>query len=310
LGDALKDTRRLALALDERYCPRDDDLLVLFSGSKGFHLGLPTCLWGLDPSPQFHQTARHFAQRVAERAGVATDAGVYDKVRAFRAPNSRHPKTGLHKRRFTLDELTGLSLERIVELSREPAPFDLPEPSGTSDTAAADWQEAADQVAAETEAKTARRASGAAPTLNRSTLDFIRQGADQGDRHRLLFSAAANLAEFGCPPPLAVALLEESALDCGLPPSDWTALGQSANRRKPPQAILGALRGNLAGKRQGRPIRHGRAICKPTWLGCGDRRHRPRRNVARLNPRRRSPLVRPRSTCKAQRPCYRRTRHR
>lgn len=73
----------------------------------------------------------------------------------------------------------------------------------------------------EGEAKAARRAAGhGAPTLNRSTLDYIRNGADQGDRHRLLYSAAANLGEFGCPSALAVVLLEEPALDSGLPPKD------------------------------------------------------------------------------------------
>ena len=56
--------------------------------------------------------------------------------------------------------------------------------------------------------------------LNRATLEFIRDGAGTGDRHRLLFSAAANLAEFGCPQSLAEALLCESALDSGLSPSE------------------------------------------------------------------------------------------
>jgi hypothetical protein len=91
----------------------------------------------------------------------------------------------------------------------------------TSDQAAADWQAAADQVRAEGEGKAARRAAGnGSPTLNRATLDFIREGAHQGDRHRILFSAAANLREFGCPPALAFALLEESGLDAGLPPKE------------------------------------------------------------------------------------------
>ena len=76
-------------------------------------------------------------------------------------------------------------------------------------------------MAREGEAKAARRAAGnGTPTLNHATLEFIREGAGTGDRHRLLFSAAANLAEFGCTPALAVALLEESALDSGLPPKD------------------------------------------------------------------------------------------
>ena len=44
--------------------------------------------------------------------------------------------------------------------------------------------------------------------------------AEPVDRHRLLFSAAANLAEFGCSTELAFALLGEAGLDSGLSPSD------------------------------------------------------------------------------------------
>ena len=117
------------------------------------------------------------------------------------------------------------------------------------------------------------------PMLNRSTFAFIRDGAGTGDRHRLLFSAAANLAEFGCTPALAVALLEESALDSGLSPKDvrrqvecglaaapspspmestqpaapgstQDALDGSTVKEPPEaaQAILGAVAGNHASK--------------------------------------------------------------
>jgi hypothetical protein len=220
LDAAQRDAARLALSIDERYCPGDDDLLIFFSGSKGFHIGLPTCLWTPTPSVDFHRVARRFAESAAEAAAVTTDGGVYDRVRLFRAPNSRHPKTGLHKRRLSLDELANLKLDAILSLAKEPAPFDVPTPAGTSDQAAVDWRVAAAGVAEQSEAKVARRAAGAGATLNRSTLEFIRDGAVAGDRHRMLFSAAANLAEFGCPPSLAVALLEESALDSGLPPKE------------------------------------------------------------------------------------------
>src|SRR5262249_5630631 len=94
--------------------------------------------------------------------------------------------------------------------------------TATDGRAAADWQAALQAVEREAEGEARRRAAVAdgAPRLNRATLDFIRDGADQGDRHRLLFSAAANLAEFRCPPALAHALLVEAALDSGLPPAD------------------------------------------------------------------------------------------
>ncbi len=211
---AHKDAGALAAFLVERYTVEPGALLLFFSGSKGFHVGLPTALWSPSPSADFHRTARRFAERLAELASVTIDTGIYDRVRAFRCPNSRHPKTGLHKRRLTFDELLG-PLAVIVELAVTPAPFDVPSVTGTSEAAAADL------VASEGEAKAARRAAGnGSPTLNKATLAFIRDGAGTGDRHRLLFSAAANLAEFHCPLPLAVALLEESALDSGLTPKD------------------------------------------------------------------------------------------
>jgi hypothetical protein len=219
---ALDGARRLAAGLLERYQLDDKDLLAFFSGFKGFHVGLSTLLWNASPSPDFHRHAKRFAEVLAADLRVSIDLGVYDRVRPFRAPNSKHTKTGLHKRRLSFDELMKLSLDGILQLAATPAPFELPTPPGPCEQAAADWQAAMTWVCQQTEVKSQRRAAAASgtPTLNRSTLVFIRDGADQGDRHRLLFSAAANLSEFGCPPALAHALLSEAALDSGLPPAD------------------------------------------------------------------------------------------
>ncbi len=116
----------------------------------------------------------------------------------------------------------GLSIEGIRRLAESPEPFGLPVPPATCEQAAKDWTAAVVLVSQQAEGKAQRHAAVASgtATLNRLTLEFIRNGADTGDRHRLLFSAAANLAEFSCPPALAHALLTEAALDSGLPPSD------------------------------------------------------------------------------------------
>lgn len=218
---ARRDAARLSLFITERYAINDGTLLAFFSGSKGFHIGIGTSLFGAKSSPVFHRVARRLAVALAEAAEVEIDVGVYDKVRAFRAPNSRHGNTGLHKRALSLDELTQLSIERIRELAQEPLAFDLPPIAEVCDRAVADWQEAAQRVDIEAVAIRDRRTTGNGVTqLNRQTLDFIRQGAGPGERHRLLFSAAANLAEFGCPVELAHQLLTEAALDSGLSPNE------------------------------------------------------------------------------------------
>ena len=221
LEAARRDAARLCLTLIERYSLDDETLLAFFSGSKGFHVGLPTDLWQPTASGLFNLTVRRLAEGLAASCEVVIDSGVFDKVRAFRSPNSRHPKTGLHKRALSLDELMRLSVESIQRLAREPMAFDVPTVSTQCDQAATDWQEAARRVEQETEAARERRTSfDRSARLNRATLAFIREGAGSGDRHRLLFSAAANLAEFGCPVELAHELLSEAALDSGLSPSE------------------------------------------------------------------------------------------
>ena len=216
---ARRDTARLVMRLADRFGLFDADLLVFFSGGKGFHVGLPTT-WKPPPSMTFNRVARRFAEKLAASVNVAIDVGIYDKVRAFRCPNSRHQKTGLHKRALSLDELVHLSIDRIQRLAATPCEFDLPTPTGGNGQAAVDWLAAAAAVHTEAASVADRRGSGQAAKLNRSTLTFIRDGATPGDRHRALFSAAANLAEFGCPAELAHELLTDAGLDSGLSPSE------------------------------------------------------------------------------------------
>ena len=221
LPAALEATRRLCGTLVDGLGVDPDDVLAFLSGSKGYHVGIPTALWSPEPGGQFHRIARHFAEHVAKRADVTIDTGVYDRVRCFRAPNSRHPKTGLYKRPLTLEEINHLTADRTRSLAAEPLEFELPEPTYRSEQAASLWTESASELQREAKARAALRANGnQSQSLNRSTLEFIRRGASDGDRHRLTYSAAANLAELGAPLDLCSELLTEAALDCGLPPND------------------------------------------------------------------------------------------
>lgn len=228
--DATSDARKLAVSLIERYELAGDGLLIFFSGSKGYHIGLPTSLFNAELSVTYHAQSRKFAEAIAGWVGMTIDSGVYDRVRAFRAPNSKHRKTGRHKRVLTLDELLMLPPGRIIELAEKPEPFELPALPGLHRQAVQDWQAAGEQVEQQQAIKFER---GRAAKLNRSTRQFIVDGAATGDRHRTLFSAAANLAEFGCSFELAHALLSEVALDSGLPPSEVRRQIQCGLDRRP-----------------------------------------------------------------------------
>lgn len=221
IDTATADARKLATSLAFGYDIGGDALLCFFSGRKGFHIGFPLSACGSPgPSALFHDVCRRFAESIASQAEIAIDAGVYDRVRAFRAPNSRHPKTGRFKRWLSFDALVNLKATRIEELAATPEPFEIPDPPEASESALSDWAAAVRFVDEQRNAIATRRELGDRSALNRATLEFIREGATTGDRHRLLFSAAANLAEFGCSVELALALLTEPALDSGLSPSD------------------------------------------------------------------------------------------
>jgi hypothetical protein len=238
---ALTETRRLALKLDERFgFTSEDDLLAFLSGNKGFHVGLPTSLWAPEPSADFHRVARRFAVRLAEVAGVGVydpkrgfriDEGVYNKVQPFRAPNNRNPKSGLYKRRLRFKELMEMSADGILALAERPEPFDLAALSYRSAQAAADWREAAEAVARETAARVKRQRTPGEARLNRGTWEYLCRGAEVGDRHRLIYSAAANMAEFPDLQSLVRALLAERGLDDGLALGDALRAIENGLRR-------------------------------------------------------------------------------
>jgi hypothetical protein len=221
---ALADTRRLVDTLDERFGVPRGVLVPFVSGGKGMHLGIPTALWAPAPAADFHAVARQLVETVAAAAGVTVDTGVFDRVRAFRAPNSRHPKSGLHKRFVPVEILDTVTVAGLLGMARTPQPFDVPSTDGveSADFLVAEWGRAARAVAEKAAAVEQRRlevASGErGGAVNKLTRAFLAGEVEVGDRHRLLYSAAANLAELGCPLSAVRALLTDPALDTGLPP--------------------------------------------------------------------------------------------
>ena len=171
--------RRLCAATAERYGIDGDALLIFFSGSKGFHVGLPSSLWEARPSADFAKAARRFAEQLAAAAGVKIDTAFMTECGRF-APNSRHPKTGLHKRRLEFDELLHVTTAAIVARAAKPEPFELPDFPPTCETAIADWQRAVDAVRQHAVAIRQRRAEGPV-TLNRQRRVHS-QWRDAGDR--------------------------------------------------------------------------------------------------------------------------------
>lgn len=216
LNDALRDTCRVVAFIQERY--PESDLPIYFSGNKGFHI-LIELTHAPPPAAMFHEVARTFAEALAGKAGVRIDTSIYDKNHLVRLPNSRHPRTGLFKRRIDADDLFEISVEGIRRHAANPAGDGVPLSKGVSARLIADWKQAEAETARRRELRETARCSIADASSARAPrylIDFIRFGVPEGHRHKTLFQCAAWLSEMGAPPSLIHALLIEPGTDVGL----------------------------------------------------------------------------------------------
>tara|TARA_R110000868_G_scaffold117180_2_gene311501 strand:+ start:2304 stop:3281 length:978 start_codon:yes stop_codon:yes gene_type:complete len=221
IDEALRQAKLLVTWLVVRFKLNPDDVMIFYSGSKGFHVGLRSSLWGGQPAKEFHRYARQFAEVLAENAGVKIDSGVYARVNLLRAANSRHKKTGRYKVQLRYDELQTLTPDEIYAIAAEPRKGWIPEHTPFSQEAAECWAEVCRLADDDATATTERRASGSkSGKLNPTTRAVLTDGSFIGDRHRELFSAAANFGEFSSVEELAFAILTPAGLNSGLTASE------------------------------------------------------------------------------------------
>ncbi len=103
-----------------------DDVAVFFSGSKGFHVGVPQGYFGLEPSKDLPKIMKSFIHKIIPKFKTL-DPSVHEAARKFRAPGSKHPDTGFHKIRLQIEQLD-LSIDEIIEIAKT-----KPEPVNFSD---------------------------------------------------------------------------------------------------------------------------------------------------------------------------------
>ncbi len=222
LVEALADARRLVSAIHDRYPELEGAVPIFFSGGTGFHVLLELS-HNPPPAVGFHRVARVLAEALAARAGAKIDTAIYDANHIIRLPNTRHPKTGLFKRRIDADALFALGMPGILDLAKQPSGDGMPSSvRGAVPQLETDWHEAERASVRTLEARAVvRRDFGTAePRAPRYLLDLLRFGADEGERHQTVFRCSAWLTEQGAPSSLVFALLTEPGRDVGLSPKD------------------------------------------------------------------------------------------
>jgi hypothetical protein len=118
LTAALANARQILVNLDAISPALSESAVVYFSGSKGFHLGIPSQLFGLEPSVDLPAKIKRIALAIAKE--VSIDTSIYEKNRLWRVPNTINSKSGLYKIPLTYDEFATWSIDQIKEKAKTP----------------------------------------------------------------------------------------------------------------------------------------------------------------------------------------------
>lgn len=119
LNLSLTDARNLVNRLVNKYKVSRWDLVVYFSGGKGFHIGV-YCehFGGFSPTNDLPYKIGKLVTAIAgDIEGV--DTSIYNPNRFWRLPNSKHEKTGLYKIPLAIHELQ-FTIDHIKELAQKP----------------------------------------------------------------------------------------------------------------------------------------------------------------------------------------------
>ncbi|SDI15009.1 Primase C terminal 1 (PriCT-1) [Alteribacillus persepolensis] len=89
-----------------------------FSGSKGFHIMIPSGVFGATPDPLIHKRFRKIAEVLTK--GIKTDMSIYNKTRIFRLPNTINGKSGLYKIELYPFQISNSDIQTILEQAKQP----------------------------------------------------------------------------------------------------------------------------------------------------------------------------------------------
>ena len=94
-----------------------EDFNFYFSGSKGYHIEIPSSLLGVSPCDNLPERYKY----VASQLNIEADTSLYKRNQLYRLPNTLNSNSQLYKILLNPDDiLSGMTLGDIKELARDP----------------------------------------------------------------------------------------------------------------------------------------------------------------------------------------------
>lgn len=120
LKEAIRQARWLVAFLIAEFELDKDLLRFYFSGKKGFHILVPSEVFSCEPQANISAIFKRLAIFISEKCELTFDNKIYDLVRLFRYPNTRHKGTNLFKIPLSYNEFSNLEAKDILELAKTP----------------------------------------------------------------------------------------------------------------------------------------------------------------------------------------------
>jgi len=118
LNDAQSECQHIISLLVDEYEVIPDCLGIFFSGSKGFHIEIPTFLFGnIKPSPNLPYIFKEIPKILKIKYH---DSTIYNRNALWRFPNTINAKSGLYKIPLFFNQINNLTIDDIKSLATKP----------------------------------------------------------------------------------------------------------------------------------------------------------------------------------------------
>jgi len=172
-----------------------------FSGSKGFHVMIPSGMFMAIPMEDIHKRFRKVAVELCK--GLNIDTSIYDKTRIFRLANTINNKSGLHKIELYPMNATKLSIEEIKELAKKPG--DKLEIENEYDIS----EELKELFYEDLNKQKTNNNDGKTKTRSKICMSSLMQGVGAGERDNVGVRVASHLRQSGLTPKMMFVALDE-----------------------------------------------------------------------------------------------------
>ena len=123
-------TKALLARLESEFQVDCRNIRIVFSGNKGFHLELPSELFGgFTPSTSIPRLHNAIVRYLAMGFDKNVDLDIYYTLGLIRIENTKHSSSGLFAIPLTLEEINTLTIEQIKALAVSPRDLPIEPPS-------------------------------------------------------------------------------------------------------------------------------------------------------------------------------------